>query len=72
MRKAANVIPPGRLPREARHRDVNVSHACEQGLPAAVSEARAAAWLRENRAALDAWNEYVEQHGPPLSEFRQF
>ena len=72
MRKATNVTLPEPLPREARHLDVNVSQACEKGLKAAVSEARAASWLQENHAALDAWNAYVEQHGLPLSEFRQF
>ena len=29
-------------------------------------------WLAENRPAMDAWNAYVEAHGVPLAEFRQF
>ena len=29
-------------------------------------------WLEENRAAMDAWNAYVEAHGLPLAAFRQF
>lgn len=29
-------------------------------------------WLAENRSAMDAWNDHVEQHGLPLAEFRQF
>lgn len=29
-------------------------------------------WLAENRPAMDAWNDYVEQHGLPLTESRQF
>jgi antitoxin CcdA len=49
-----------------------VSQACEKGLAAALSEAKSAAWLRENASALEAWNEYVEEHGISLSEFRQF
>ena len=28
--------------------------------------------LEENRAAIDAWNDDVEQHGLPLAEFQQF
>jgi antitoxin CcdA len=51
---------------------INLSQACEQGLAAAVAEARASAWLTENRPEIDAWNEHVEQHGIPLAEFRRF
>ena len=72
MRKATNVTLPEGLLGEARQLGVNLSQACEKGLIAAVAEARAAAWLRDNQAALDAWNQYVETNGVPLSEFRQF
>jgi antitoxin CcdA len=71
-RRAANVTLPDALIQEARLLGINLSQACENGLAAAVSEARATAWLKENRAALQAWNDYVEEHGIPLSEFRQF
>jgi post-segregation antitoxin (ccd killing protein) len=33
---------------------------------------RADAWRILNRAAIEAWNQYVEQHGIPPAEFRQF
>lgn len=71
-RRAANVTLPESLILEAKALGINISHACEKGLAASVSEARAAAWLRENRPAIDAWNDHVEQHGIPLTEFRQF
>jgi post-segregation antitoxin (ccd killing protein) len=29
-------------------------------------------WLRDNQAAMDAWNAHVEQNGLPLDAFRQF
>jgi antitoxin CcdA len=41
-------------------------------LAAEVAESKAQRWLQENRAAMDAWNEYIEEHGLPLAEFRQF
>jgi antitoxin CcdA len=66
------VTLPETLIQEARRLGINLSQACEKGLAAAVSEAQAAAWLRENRAALDAWNDHVDAHGVPLAEFRQF
>jgi antitoxin CcdA len=71
-RRPANVTLPESLIQEAKVLGINISQACERGLTAAVSEARAAAWLKENRPAIDAWNDYIEEHGIPLSEFRQF
>ena len=71
-RKPTNVTLPEPLLREARELGVSLSQACERGVAASVAEARAQRWLRDNRDALDAWNEYVEQHGVPLAEFRRF
>jgi len=71
-RKATNVTLPEPLLKEARELGINLSQACERGLAASVAEGKAQKWLRDNREALKAWNEYVEQHGLPLSEFRQF
>jgi antitoxin CcdA len=34
-----------------------------------VAETRAAKWLRENRDAIEEWNEYVEENGLPLAEY---
>ena len=71
-RRATNVTLPEALLREARDLNINVSQACERGLATEVSETKAQRWLRDNRAAMDAWNEHVEQHGLPLAGFRQF
>ena len=71
-RRATNVTLPERLLAEARELDVNVSQACERGLAAEVADIKARRWLEKNRAAMAAWNDYVEQHGLPLAEFRQF
>lgn len=71
-RRPTNVTLPEPLLREARDLGINVSQACERGLAAAVAETRAERWQRENRAAMDAWNEHVERHGLPLAAFRQF
>ncbi|HET9148809.1 MAG TPA: type II toxin-antitoxin system CcdA family antitoxin [Acetobacteraceae bacterium] len=71
-RRATNITLSEGLLREARELEINVSQACERGLAAEVAQTRAQRWLRENRAAMDAWNDYVERHGLPLAEFRQF
>jgi antitoxin CcdA len=48
----------------------NTSQASERELARAVAACRAEFWLQENRAALDSSNEFVEQHGLPLSQFQ--
>ena len=29
-------------------------------------------WRKENRAAIEAYNEWIDEYGLPLAEFRQF
>lgn len=57
---------------EAKDLGVNISQASERGLRQAISEARAARWLDENGAALDAYNDYVQKYGLPLADQRLF
>jgi antitoxin CcdA len=57
---------------EASTLRINLSQDCERGLAIAVAEAKAQQWLAENRPEIEAWNDYVERHGLPLAEFRQF
>ncbi|HEY3846506.1 MAG TPA: type II toxin-antitoxin system CcdA family antitoxin [Acetobacteraceae bacterium] len=71
-RAATNITLPEPLPREAKELNIVLSQACERGLAASVAEARAQRWREQNRAAIQTWNDYVEQHGLPLDEFRQF
>lgn len=49
-----------------------IARADDNGSSLSANGAAAQRWLRDNRDALDAWNDYVEQHGLPLGEFRQF
>jgi len=60
------------LVKEAKRLDVNVSRAAEAGIAAAVAAEKARLWKIENRAAIEAWNAYIEEHGIPLAEFRRF
>ncbi len=71
-RRATNVTLPDALLCEARELGINLSQACERGLAKEVAETKAQRWLAENREAMDAWNAYVEEHGLPLAEYRQF
>lgn len=56
----------------AREFNINVSETCERALAAELKKVREERWLAENRAALEAWNEWVERNGLPYEEFRPF
>ena len=71
-RKATNVSISEALLVEAKALKITVSKAAESGLLLALAEKRAELWLVENRAALDSSNAYVEQHGLPLAQYREF
>lgn len=72
VRQPANLSIDSKLMKEAKGLDVNVSRAAEAGIAEAVAAEKARLWKLENRATMDAWNAYVEQHGIPLKEHRQF
>ncbi|THF54614.1 type II toxin-antitoxin system CcdA family antitoxin [Ollibium composti] len=71
-RQAANLSIDANLMKEAKGLDVNMSRAAEAGIAEAVAAEKARLWKIENRAAIESWNAYVEEHGLPLAEFRQF
>jgi len=44
----------------------------DQALRAAIGAEKARRWAEENRAAIEAWNRYFEEHDTPLAEYRMF
>lgn len=62
-KKAANLSVNSDLLRRSRALDINLSATLEQALQAKLAEAGADDWTRENRAAIRAYNEFVEEHG---------
>jgi antitoxin CcdA len=72
FRRPTNLSLDSRLVEEARDLAINISRACEQGLEQAVREAKRARWIEDNRAAMEASNDYVAKHGLPLAKYRQF
>lgn len=72
IRRPTNVSLNARLLAEARALEVNVSRAAEQGLVQAIKERRAALWLEESQDSLESSNAFVEQHGLPLAQYRNF
>ena len=71
-RRATNVSLDRERLAEARELGINISQACERGLVATITEARAARWLEENREAIESYNRYVEERGLPLEGLRLF
>jgi antitoxin CcdA len=57
---------------EARALGINVSQACERGLVQEIRAVRAERWREENRAALESYNQFVEERGLPLEKLRLF
>ncbi len=58
-RRATSLTMGRQLLDEARALGINVSRATEAGLEAALKQARAEAWRRENAAAFADYNTYV-------------
>jgi len=54
-----------------RRREVAPRRAADAPDPTGRSALREA-WLKENRAAIELSNAWVEQHGLPLAEYRRF
>ena len=71
-RRATNLTLDAQAIADAKELGINISAACEKGLVVAISKARGEKWLRENRAALDSFNAYVDKHGIPLAKYRLF
>ena len=73
LRKPTNLSIDSSLLEEAKAMDVNLSRAAEEGVRAAVAEAKAKAerWAKNNSESLKSSNISVEKHGLPLKKYRQ-
>lgn len=71
-KRATNVSINSDLLRAAREAGVNLSATLEQALVERVAAERRAAWLRENAAGIEAYNEHVTRHGVFSDGVRSF
>ncbi|WP_434711856.1 type II toxin-antitoxin system CcdA family antitoxin [Rhizobium sp. YTUHZ045] len=71
-RTAANLSLDESLVSQARELKINISRAAEEGIAKAIKAERERLWRIENAEAIRLENEYVEKHGLPLAEYRQF
>ena len=72
VKRAANLSVDAALLDEAKAFKINLSQTLETGLRREVAVRRIALWREENAAAVDLYNDWVEQNGLPLGRYRQF
>ena len=71
-KKPANLSVDGTLLEDAKRMKINLSQVFEAGLNAAICQRRREDWLKNNRAALDAYNEHIEADGVFSDGLRSF
>ena len=71
-KQPTNLSIDSNLLKQARELDINLSATIEEALGELVRRRRRELWLQENRAAVGAYNEHVEQQGVFSDRLRNF
>ena len=71
-KKATNLSINSDLLEKARGLKVNLSAILEQALSNKLKSVEAEKWKRENKAAVEAYNEFVAENGCLSDEYREF
>lgn len=71
-KKPANLSVDSVLLEDAKRMKINLSQAFEAGLHAAIRQRRREDWLKDNRGAIDAYNEHIEADGVFSDGLRSF
>lgn len=71
-KKAAKLSINSDLLRKNRELNINLSATLERALREELSKRKAEQWVEENRAAINSYNDFVEQPGCFGDEFREF
>ncbi len=71
-KKPANLSINADLLMKAKALKINLSATLETALAERISASQREQWLKENRSAIDAYNEMVEDHGVFSDELRSF
>jgi len=71
-KKAANLSVRADLLEEARAYKINLSQTLEAALQVELKKEKERRWLEENRAAIEAYNREVAEHGLFSDRFRTF
>lgn len=71
-KKAANLSINSDLLQKARLLNINLSAALETALKQLLAQRQAEQWKAENKAAIAAYNDFVEENGCFGDEYRSF
>ena len=71
-KKATNLSVNSDLLNQARSLNINLSSTFEAALKQVLAEQRQKQWKIENRAAVQAYNDFVEDNGCFSDEYRNF
>nr|WP_299380526.1 type II toxin-antitoxin system CcdA family antitoxin [uncultured Halomonas sp.] len=71
-KKAANLSLNSDLLAKSRALNINLSATLEEALKQRLAATEADKWADENRAAINAYNAFVEKNGCFGDEFREF
>ena len=71
-KQPANLSIRSDLLRQAKERKINLSKTLEESLEKILKDQDQQVWLEENRAAIEAANRFVDQHGLWSDGLRQF
>jgi antitoxin CcdA len=71
-KKATNLSVNSDLLSKSRALNINLSAALEQALQAKLAQANAEKWAPENRRAIRAYNDFVEERGCFGEEYKEF
>ena len=71
-KKATNLSVNSDLLKRSKALDINLSATLEQALKEKLAKVEAKKWLEENKNAINAYNDFVEEHGCFSDEYRTF
>ncbi len=71
-KKPTNLSVNSDLLAKTRALKINLSATLEQALESQLAQAEAAKWAEENKAAIRAYNDFVDKNGCFGDEFREF
>lgn len=72
VKRAANVSVRSDLLDSAREAGLNLSATLESALERALAEEKRKRWRQDNREAIAAYNDYIEQNGTFSDDVRGF
>ncbi len=71
-KKPTNLSVNSDLLQRTRNMNINLSATLEKALINELSKAEAERWAKDNKKAIKAYNEFIEEHGCFGDEFRSF